>query len=262
MAINFINGEKFALLADNKTIFYSHIHEVESFFNNPPKQNFVLITHNSDGKITDKPKRFNQSSSNDCDITKIKIPQNLIKWYSQNVDIEHSLIESIPIGLENSQWFQDLRKKEKLFNIKNTPKNIKNLVYLNLNINNNKEVRQPIYDMLKYKSYVTTHYGKNGLNYDNYLDNLYNHCFMVCPEGNGIDVHQPWESLYINTIPIQKKNINNRNWRELPICWVDDWKQLNDESFLISEYNRIKSTKFDLSKLDFDFWKEKILSSI
>jgi hypothetical protein len=213
------------------------------------------VSHNSDGNITDNPIRHY-----DADVK--KIPKNLKKWFGQNLNYESEIIESLPIGLENSQWFPETRKIEKLFNINSTPKNIKNLVYLNLNILNNPGVRQPIYDMLNNKPYVTTQYGRNGLGYDEYLDNLYNHKFMICPEGNGIDVHQPWESLYVNTIPIQKKNINNSNWRELPICWLDDWEQLTDENFLISEYKRISETKFDLSKLDFDFWKNKIQNSI
>lgn len=153
-------------------------------------------------------------------------------------------------------------KLNKITNIINKDKNIKKLVYLNLNINNNVSERLPIYDMLKDKPYVTTEYGRNGLGFDEYLNNLYDHKFMVCPEGNGIDVHQPWESIYVNTIPLQKKNINNKNWRELPICWLDDWSQLEDESFLLNEYDRITNTKFDKSKLYFDYWRNKILNSI
>jgi hypothetical protein len=172
--------------------------------------------------------------------------------------------ELLMVRYENGtkDLFNETKKIEKLFNINSTKKEIKNLVYLNLNILNNPEVRQPIYDMLQNKSYVTTQYGRNGLNYDDYLYNLYNHCFMICPEGNGIDVHQPWESLYVNTIPIQRKNINNKNWRDLPICWVDEWEQIEDEGFLKSEHKRITESKYDLTKLDFDFWKNKIQNSI
>ena len=143
-----------------------------------------------------------------------------------------------------------------------TEKQIKNLVYLNLNIRTNPSVRQPIYDMLRDKDYVTIEHGKNGLSFNNYLHNLYNHFFMICPEGNGIDVHQPWESMYVNTIPIQKKNTNNKNWRDLPVCWLDDWAQMEDEAFLLSEYNRISSSPHDTRKLRFSYWKNKILDAI
>ena len=112
--------------------------------------------------------------------------------------------------------------------------------------------------MLKNKKHITVEYGRNGVCYDNYLLNLYNHCFMICPEGNGIGVHQPWESLYIGTIPIQKKTINNKEWRDLPFCWVDSWEQVADEEFLKKEYNRIISQKFNLEKLTFNYWKKEI----
>ena len=85
---------------------------------------------------------------------------------------------------------------------------------------------------------------------------------MICPEGNGIDVHQPWESMYINTIPIQKKSINNSNWRELPVCWVNEWSEIEDEDFLMSEYERITTTTFDTSKLDFLYWENKIKNTL
>jgi len=256
MELNYIQGQKFRELGDNNKIYYCNTDNVNSFFDSITfTHDFILISHNSDGNITDNPTRYF-----DADIK--KIPKNLKRWFGQNLDYESDIIESIPIGLENSQWFPETRKIEKLFNITKEPRNFKNLVYLNLNISNNPYVRQPIYDMLKEKKHVTTHYGRNGSGYDEYLDNLYNHRFMICPEGNGIDVHQPWESLYVGTIPIQKKSINNMNWRELPVCWVDDWKQSTDENFLLSEYDRITNTKFDISKLDFGFWKSKIQKSI
>lgn len=251
-----IQGEKFKTLHNGKDIFYCNTHDVNNFFENINfDSEFVLISHNSDGNITENPLR-------DFDADVKKMPKNLKRWFGQNLNYESEIIESIPIGLENSEWFPETKKILKLTNIITSPKNVKNLVYLNLNILNNPSVRQPIYDMLKDKKYVTTEYGRNGLAYDNYLNNLYNHRFMVCPEGNGIDVHQPWESLYIGTIPIQRKNINNKNWRDLPICWVDDWEQVTDESFLNSEYDRITESMVNKTKLDFNFWKNKILNSI
>lgn len=251
-----IQGEKFKTLHNGKDIFYCNTHDVNNFFENINfDTEFILISHNSDGNITETPLRHF-----DADVK--KIPKNLKRWFGQNLNYESEIIESIPIGLENSEWFPETKKIQKLTSIISSQKNIKNLVYLNLNILNNPSVRQPIYDMLKDKQYVTTEYGRNGLDYDNYLNNLYNHRFMVCPEGNGIDVHQPWESLYIGTIPIQRKNINNKNWRDLPICWVDEWEQITDENFLNSEYDRITKNTINNNKLDFNFWRNKILNSI
>lgn len=256
-----IQGEKFQTLANNETIYYCHTHDVNSFFDNLSfSHNFTLISHNSDGCVTYNPREHRRGSSRDADLS--KIPPNLKMWFAQNVADQHPLLQSIPIGLENSYNFPELRKIEKLFNIKNTRAQARNFIYLNLNIQNNPTARQPIYDICEGKSYITIEHGRNGVNYENYLSNLHNHDFMICPEGNGIDVHQPWESLHIGTIPIQKNNNNNKFWRDLPICWLDDWSQLEDEHFLKTEHHRITNSPQDITKLDFNYWKERILSSI
>ena len=53
-----IQGEKFISLANNKNIFYCHTHDVNNFFNNlPVKDNFILLSHNSDGHIAYEPTR-------------------------------------------------------------------------------------------------------------------------------------------------------------------------------------------------------------
>ena len=66
----------------------------------------------------------------------------------------------------------------------------------------------------------------NGDNFDGYLDNIYNHRFVLCPEGNGIDTHRLWECLYMGTIPIVKANKNVRFYEDLPILMVNEWKIL------------------------------------
>jgi hypothetical protein len=103
--------------------------------------------------------------------------------------------------------------------------------------------------------------GQNGKGFDDYLDNIYNHKFILCPEGNGTDTHRTWECLYMGTIPIEKRNINNSFYTDLPICFVDDWSEIT-ESFLNKEYDRISNTKYDMSKIDFNYWKQRIINSI
>lgn len=250
--MEFIIGEKFRNLSDNIGIFYCDTHEVNHFFDNTKIDGeFILITHNSDGKI-----KFGGTQFPDGDIN--KIPENLIKWYAQNVFDQHEKIESIPIGLENSQWFIEIGKANKIKNKVMENKNHRNLLYINHNIDTNVNERLNPYKLFTGKSFSTCVTGRNGLNFDQYLDDVYNHKFVICPEGNGIDTHRTWECLYLNSIPIEKRNANNSGFSDLPICFVDDWEEINEE-FLNSEYDRIINNKYDLSKLDFNYWKNKIL---
>lgn len=255
--MEYIQGEKFKAFANNIDVFYKHTHDVDYFFKHEvPETPFILISHNSDGNVLENAVR-------PIDASFSLAPPNLVKWFAQNINYNHDKLQCLPIGLENSEWFVETRKRDKLREIIKTPKNNINLVYMNHNIKNNPQERQPLYDMLYNKSYVTTHYGHNGINFDNYLHNLYNHCFMICPPGNGIGVHQPWEAMYINTIPIQKRYIDNSYYADLPICFVDDWSELENEDFLRNEYIRIKSSSsWNLEKLNFNYWKNLIEDTI
>jgi len=244
-------GEKFIGLDNGKNIFYRHTHEVNDFFKNlPTEDNFVLISHNSDGSVCDFQCRWDSANTE-------LIPKNLIKWYAQNVNTENNLVESLPIGLENSYNFPHIEKCKKIINIINQEKQIKNLVYLNLNIQNNIPERSKIYNLLSDKKFVTSEQGSNGSNFDNYLNNVHSHNFVICAEGNGIDTHRTWETLYSGSIPIEKKNKNNRFYHDLPICFVEDWDEMT-EDFLNSEILRINKTNFNLDKLKFSYWKNKI----
>jgi len=277
--MDYISGEKFVGLSDyiyNKGRYYENYYKYPHTFNikkiNKSRhtpiiyttlylikplfdelrdcgRDVLLITHNGDLCV-------------DEDLF-LQKPDCIREWYAQNVDYVDDSLHPIPIGLENSRWFKKDKKILKLQEIVKTEKKIKNLVYLNLNLSvkHNANIRQPIYVMLRDRHYVTTEYGKNGIDFNNYLNNLYNHKFVISPEGNGIDTHRTWESMYINTIPIEKRNINNQFYTDLPICFVNEWEEITEE-FLENEYVRISKTKWNLEKLDFNYWKNKILWTI
>ena len=201
---------------------------------------FIIVSHNSDVGI------------DNID----NLPSNVIKWFSQNVNCVDSRLESLPIGLENNRWFPEIQKQQKIENKLYTDKKNYNLVYMNHNIHTNVKKRLEAFNILSDKNFVTT---QNGQNYENYIDNIYNHKFVICPEGNGIDTHRKWETLYLKSIPIEKNCINSSFYTDLPICLVDDWSEVT-EYFLEKEYDRIKNTKWNFDKLNMNFWKNKIIN--
>lgn len=261
MALNTIKGEKFRFLDNGYNIFYRDIHESFDFLKNPPKIPFILVSHNGDGSITNNPTRIDKFNSNDVDFKNINLPHNLIKWYSQNVDVVHEKVISIPIGLENSQWFPEIQKEQKILDISKKQPIYKNLLYINHNISTNPKERSSPYEYFKNKSWTTLVHGYNGRNFDQYLNDIHSHKFVLCPEGNGIDTHRTWETLYIGSIPIEKRNKNNIFYIDLPICFVDKWEDIS-EDFLNFEYDRIKNSTWNLKKLDLDYWKNLINSEI
>ncbi len=248
-----IQGEKFIQLADEKYIFYKHTHEVNEFLDNIDfNEDFILISHNSDGKVKDDDKFPN------ADIR--KVPNNLKYWYSQNVCIDDSRLISIPIGMENSKWFNyfGVHKINKIIEKLKDDRKIINTVYINHNVNTNLQERSIVYEMFNNSSFCTIELGGNGVDYDRYINNIYNHKFVICPEGNGTDTHRTWETLYLGSIPIEKRNNNNKFYYDLPICFVDEWCDITEE-FLEFEYKRITETIFNLKKIDFGYWVKDIM---
>ena len=226
-----------------ENILYTHTMYVKELFDviKPLSNRFVIITHNSDINVDDS----------------FILPDNVIKWYSQNVNVENKRIESIPIGLENDRWFPGLRKKEKMDIMSTKPKGCRNWLYMNHNISTNPKARQGVYDLLKDEKWCTAENGKNGHDFNRYLENIYNHKYVICPQGNGMDTHRFWECLYMDTVPIVKKDINNWFYQDLRVLYVNYWEEVTEE-LLTDMWDIYKDGEWNRKKLTFDYWKNKI----
>lgn len=237
--IHYLEKEKIIVYSRPNCVNQLIQSESFEFFNG----RIILITHNSDYKIHN-------------------VDPNIFLQFSQNVNVESDKIIALPIGLENSYNFPEIKKIEKMKSKLIEDKNFKNLVYMNHTVSTNPYIRRPLYNMFGDKYFFTVDWNKNnGIDFDSYLNNIYNHKFVISPEGNGIDTHRTWECLYLGTIPIEKRNINNKYWEgKLPICYVDNWGEITEE-FLENEYVRIKNTDWNLEMLKFTYWKNLILEN-
>jgi hypothetical protein len=227
------------------SIIYTHTFYAKQLFEvikNTPKK-VVVITHNGDTNI---------------DETFI-LPDNVIKWYSQNVNVVNERIESIPIGIENDRWLKHVNKKRLMEEKLKEKKDYKNLAYMNFSIKTNSIKRKPVYEYLKSKPYITVRMGENGYYFDHYLDSIYNHKYVICPEGNGLDTHRFWETLYMNSVPIVEKNTSNWFYNDMPVLYVNKWEEVTAD-LLIDMWEVYKDGDRDggREKLTFEYWKNKI----
>ena len=229
-------------------IIYTHTFYAKQLFDVLKKLNrkVRVITHNSDVNIDFSP------------------PDCVYKWFSQNVNVFHDKLDAIPIGLENERWFPELRKKEKMLAKLQEPRKYKNLVYMNHNARTNPTKREFLYDFFKDKPWVTIDRGTNGKGFDEYIDNIYNHKFVICPQGNGLDTHRRWETLYMGSIPIELRGIDSMDFWALSFFRVRKWEEVTEELlnayFKDFEYKRMICL-WNKKMLTFEYWKNKIYGS-
>jgi hypothetical protein len=182
------------------------------------------------------------------------------KWYCVNK--QTTKVNGIPLGITNDcadgpahPIFGNIPM---MVEVASSPRTIQNLLYLNFSLWTYPAERQPILDAYRNQSWAT--YEENIVSMDgrkHYLQSIRNHTFVACPRGNGIDTHRLWETLYMGSIPIVKKDLAHSDWLDLPILWIDDWIQLSEE-YLIEQEKLIRSKEWTMEKLKVGYWIKKI----
>jgi hypothetical protein len=216
---------KYFIKTDFIDLFFSKI---------KPNSDFIIVTHNSDYHITKNHEKYLNDN-------------HLIKWFAQNVDFIHPKLISIPIGIANEKW---LHGNIKVLNDTMLEDNEKsNLIYCNFDIRTN----------IIERSFCMKSMTENNLkmsertDFKNYLKDLSKSFFVLSPNGNGVDCHKTWESLYLKTIPIVTESININFYKDFPILILKKWEDL-DLTYLNKELYYKLWAKFNQDKLLINFF--------
>ena len=251
---------KLSSLHDGKKIFFSKIDFVSLDFEyiNTLNNDVILISGNGDFPIDDE-------------LIK-QIPNNVKFWFGVNSLSYHPKLIAIPIGLENSYdcirdnhgiGYKKAIEKDEIIDSLDTSIVPNKLIYSNFLVDTNRTHRTPFKEISEKLPYIDWEEPK--LNTVEYLNNILNYEAVLCPAGNGVDTHRLWEVLYMKRIPITVKIGNYKLYdlyEKLPILVLDNISELENEKFIIDKINEIKNRTYDLSLLDLDFWKNKILNLI
>lgn len=233
-------------LKDNDIIFCQteHIRFLFRVLKNSKVKNLVLITSQSDLEI-------------DYSLVK-KLPSCFKKWFCINASIVHPKLVTIPLGIAN-----DYEKNLTISELNGVTldyfKKKKYLLYVNFNVNTNRNKRSHLYGLFQNKNnniLLTKHDSKKS----NYKENILNSNFVLCPEGNGIDTHRIWETLYLGSIPIVERRPAYDYIDALPVLTVDSFESISNE--LLYKYLKDSNNNFNLEFLDFTYWKNMITKEV
>jgi len=210
-----------------------------------PKNKFILISHNCDHPFTEKHYKL--------------LEKYVKKVYTINNECSRDNVITIPIG------FRDFPKNtyEIIKSIK-VEKNKNILCYQNYVINTNKIVRTEWYNKFSKKNWIFTidenQRKKDNIDEFKFYKHLSSSKYVLSPQGEGIECHRIYESIYFNSIPILKKGnkVMDKFYDKLPIIMVDDLNLIT-ENFLTNNYkknfSKLKKWKQDnIEWVNPNFW--------
>jgi hypothetical protein len=200
------------------------------------------------------------SSESDRPITKEfleRCPPQIAHWFSTNVQTKDDRLSTLPLGLANS--YCEITLKAPLIAAHSRPfAQRSRWLYVNFRTTSNPSAREPLlhhFRSLRNADWVTVR--EAGLGFEGFLDEMTSHRFVLCPPGNAVDTHRLWEALYTRTIPIALAHPSMNAFRDLPILFVEDFRELTRD-FLAGEHERVTSSKWNWQKLFLPWWRDRI----
>jgi hypothetical protein len=242
-----IDEKRIPFNPDNVTkgdiVFVSSV-DLEFFFTKVHphiKKKYILITHNSDALAPGKYECYLDDDT-------------LAAWFGSNCSISfHPKFFAIPTGFANLYWpHGSINTVNQILQSKTTTRGI--FLYMNFNIETNKNERLPAWQYFKNKSFCTT---TNAKNHTLYLQDLKNSHFVVSPRGNGLDCHRHWEALIMGAIPIIKHSTLDPLFEGLPVVLINDWSEVTLE-FLQHTQKEMQKQTFAKERMYAQYWIDKI----
>ena len=176
------------------------------------------------------------------------IPKNVLCVSAVNA-IEHGgKVIPAPYGVQRRMSLSDNRMNQLDSAMKcNIDPSLFKLLYVNHNDSSHSD-RVGLKDMFRDEEWSNV--DEQRVDYYNFLLNLANHKFILCPRGNAIDCHRNWEVLYMRRVPVMKRDpYLEELLKDYPVLFVDKYSDITKDLLLENEHLFQQAQKMDLKGL-------------
>jgi hypothetical protein len=185
-----------------------------------------------------------------------KIPQNVKHWFVTNCQLDEYNVESIPFGVNDISVELEVAKKISSFDF--TDINRDKILYVNFQFYTHE--RFVLAQHFAPMNFVTY---KRDIPFEEYLQDLAEHQFVLCPDGNGPDCYRTLEALYMGAIPVVQLSHATQylSGLNLPIIFLKDLRMLTVpviNQFIQDNKDIFNRDNWDLSHATKSYWRNKI----
>lgn len=199
----------------------------------------------------------------------IQIPSNVLGIHAVNAVFNNDKIYPFPYGLQRELGSNDNRIS--ILNdivIKDEYQEPTKLLYVNCGLGNERNAPERSF-LVNFENipWATCRFERDSKyfpydKYNDFLAELKDHKFMVCPQGHGIDCHRNWESLYMRRVPVMKDHpYFRRLMKGFPVLFVNDWPDITESLLIQNDRLYREALQMNLNKLDLNLVYKGIMES-
>lgn len=177
----------------------------------------------------------------------IEIPDNVLAIHAANAVYLEEKIHPYPHGLEREMYIgYNHHEILKDYIDRDIPPSNSLLICHR----DDTGARGSIRDIFNGKEFVTV---SPKLGYEEYLQAIKSHKFVLCPSGNGIESARNWETLYMKRVPVFKRHpYLEEMFKDFPVLFIDEWEEITEELLENNEYLYLQAQHIDPALLDLD----------
>jgi len=202
-----------------------------------------------------------------------EIPNQVVKWFLVNCEVKDERLIPIPFGIFGNKKQLD---NANLIDIRRQlSKERKKLLYCNFQFYTTDRYRIFKYLKDRFPDRITF---KHECSFDEFLDDLATHKFVLCPTGNGYDCYRTLETIYMGAIPILEHKMGAvEPYLELaypflimpslfaidPVMLDTVYEKIINEWYPLEEMRvggppRQREDRTDLTRALWPYWRDKI----
>jgi len=189
------------------------------------------------------------------------------KIYGINTLNFRNYAESIPLGLTNDcddspihRIFGNTEHLRQASNLTEVANSFNPKLYINFTTSNNLSGRQELLNVLKkYESVEFDEPDFSNQGRIKYLANLRKFSLVPCPEGNGVDTHRLWETLYMGGTPVVIESPYLPKILDLlPVIKLQYWEELHNTNAIEKFWWDAVKKRNQYEYLRFTYWKSRL----
>lgn len=217
-----------------------------------PKNKFVIFCSHEDTPID----------------SHIQLSPNVSGIHAVNAEFNNERIHPFPYGLQREFNNDDRLSIMKELVEEDRHQEPTKLLYVNcgLGVERNNPERAYLVNFQD-KDWATCRFDKNSkffpyARYKDFLTELRDHKFMVCPQGHGMDCHRNWESLYMRRVPVMKDHPYFKKLMSgFPVLFVKDWSDITKELLETNNHLYQEALVMNMKRLDLKLIFDIIMKS-